>query len=400
MKVVILAAGEGIRLRPLTETRPKVMLPLANRPILEHILIEATQAGLRDFIFVVGYQAQTIEDYFQDGFNWGVHIEYAVQRKQLGTAHAISALGRLGNGRFMVINGDSLVKAQDIARVAASAEITMGVIEHKDPRHLGVVETEGSRVLRIHEKMDKPPSDLANAGLYLFTPDIFGAVARTPKSPRGEYELTDSLQLLINEGKIVNHIRLGYWRDLSYPWDLLETNELIMTEIKPQSQGVVEVGATLNGVVSIGKNTVIRAGAYIIGPVIIGESCDIGPNCFIRPSTAISDNCHVGHAVEVKNSIIMKGTKIPHLNYVGDSIIGEGCNLGAGTIIANLRLDKGPVQVRGKDTQRVKFGAIMGDDVQTGINASINVGSLVGSGTFVGPGATVTGIIERGSRIF
>lgn len=400
MKIVILAAGEGIRLRPLTETRPKVMLPLANKPILEHILTESVQAGLNDFIFIVGYQSQTIEDYFRDGARWGVHIEYISQRKQLGTAHALRTLTELGNERFVVINGDSPVKSADIKQVATSEYIAMGVIEQPDPKHLGVVEVEGNRVVRIHEKKEPPPSKLANAGLYLFTPDIFPALFKTEKSPRGEYEITDSLQLLINEGKIVLHVKIGYWQDLSYPWDLLEANSSIMEGIKPQIQGIVEEGATIKGAVSIGKNTIVKTGAYIVGPVIIGDNCDVGPNCFIRPSTAIGNNCHIGHAVEVKNSIIMQGSKIPHLNYIGDSVIGQDCNLGAGTLIANLRLDKGPVQVLGRDTQRVKFGAIIGDRVQTGINASINVGSLVGSGTFIGPGATVSGVIDKNSKIF
>lgn len=400
MKAVILAAGEGLRLRPLTETRPKVMLPLANRPILEHIVIEAAQAGFREFVFVVGYQARTIEAYFRDGARWGVHIEYVSQRKQLGTAHALGAVGGLGGDKFLVLNGDALVKASDIGRVAASDQVTLGVIEHAHPQHLGVVETEGDRVIRIHEKRERPPSNWVNAGVYLFTPDIFNALARTSKSPRGEYEITDSLQLLIDEGNIVNCFRLGYWRDLSYPWDLLAANESVMANMEPQNLGVVEAGVTLTGAVSIGKNTLIRRGAYIIGPVIIGANCEVGPNCFIRPTTAIADDCHIGHAVEVKNSIIMRGTKIPHLNYVGDSVIGEDCNLGAGTIIANLRLDKGPVRVMGRDTQRVKFGAIMGDGVQTGINVSINVGSLISSDTFIGPGASVSGVIDRGSRIF
>jgi NDP-sugar pyrophosphorylase family protein len=144
---------------------------------------------------------------------------------------------------------------------------------------------------------------------------------------------------------------------------------------------------------------VVRSGAYIVGPVIIGDGCEIGPNCFIRPSTTIGNNCHVGAASEVKNSLIMNGTRIPHLNYVGDSVIGEGCNLGAGTKIANLRLDKQNISVGGIDTRRRKLGAIIGDNVETGINASINVGSVIGSNTFIGPGAVASGTILPGSKI-
>jgi len=144
---------------------------------------------------------------------------------------------------------------------------------------------------------------------------------------------------------------------------------------------------------------VVRSGSYIVGPVIIGDDCDIGPNCYLRPYTAIGDNCHIGAAVEVKNSIIMRGSKIPHHNYVGDSIIGEGCNLGSGTKIANLRLDKKNVEVAGIDTRRRKLGAIIGDRVETGINASINVGSIIDNDAHIGPGAVVGGIISSEANI-
>jgi len=180
---------------------------------------------------------------------------------------------------------------------------------------------------------------------------------------------------------------------------LLTANESLMMEIEQQNLGAIEENAVLKGLVSIGKGTVVRAGSYIQGPVIIGENCDVGPNCFIRPGTAIGDNCHIGSAVEIKNSIVMRGSKVPHHNYIGDSIIGEGCNLGAGTKIANLRLDKKDISVGIIETGRRKLGAILGDEVQTGINTSINVGSLIGDHTCIGPGAVVSGVILPGSTI-
>jgi bifunctional UDP-N-acetylglucosamine pyrophosphorylase/glucosamine-1-phosphate N-acetyltransferase len=241
---------------------------------------------------------------------------------------------------------------------------------------------------------------MANAGLYLFTPDIFRAISQTVRSPRGEYEITDSLQLLLEAGHDISAQEIKYWLDLSYPWDLLPANESLLAKLEPQNLGEVEENVVLKGAVSIGKNTVVRSGAYIIGPVIIGEDCEIGPNCYLRPHTSIGDGCHIGAAVEVKNSIIMKGSKLPHHNYVGDSVIGEQCNLGAGTKIANLRLDKKEIQVAGIDTGRRKLGAIIGDRVETGINASINVGCLIGNNAFIGPGAVVSGVVLPNSKIF
>ena len=400
MKAIILAAGESRRMRPLTSNRPKVMLPIANRPILEHLLVEVKDAGIGEFIFVVGYCDEQVRSYFGSGEKWGVKIAYAEQRKQLGTADAIRMVEGIVEGNFLVINGDVIVNRKDIARLIKRVHNTISVIEVKDPGGLGMVELADGKVVNIYEKTQRPPTTMANAGLYLFTPEIFGAIARTEKSPRGEYEITDSLQILMGTKQGLHYQEIKSWLDLSYPWDLLRANESMLAGLEPQNLGEVEENVMLKGAVAIGKNTVIRSGAYIVGPVIIGENCEIGPNCFIRPSTSIGDGCHIGAAVEVKNSIIMKGSKVPHLNYVGDSVIGEGCNLGAGTKIANLRLDKQNIRISGIDTRRRKLGAIIGDGVETGINSSINVGSTIGNNTFIGPGVVVSGVILPNSKIF
>jgi len=399
MKAVILAAGEGNRMRPLTSNRPKVMLPIANKPILEHLLIEAREAGIKEFVFVVGYGSEQVRSYFGQGEKWGVKIYYSEQRKQMGTADAIRMVSGVVDGSFLAINGDIVVNRDDIGRLLQNGRNTMSVIEVKDPRGLGIVELSEDRVVNIYEKTQKPPTLMANAGLYLFTTEIFEAIARTEKSPRGEYEITDSLKVLINTKGGLRYQEIKSRLDLSYPWDLLHGNESVLAGLEAQNLGEVEENVVLKGAVAIGKNTVIKSGTYIEGPVIIGDECRIGPNCYIRPSTAIGDGCHIGAAVEVKNSIIMKGTKIPHHNYVGDSVIGEGCNLGAGTKIANLRLDKADIHIAGVNTGRRKLGAIIGDRVETGINASINVGSMIGNNTFIGPGAVVSGVIMPDSKI-
>ena len=400
MKAIILAAGEGVRMRPLTYTRPKVMLPLANKPILEHLLIQAKKTGITDYIFVVGYHDEQVRDYFDDGEQWKVNIKYCTQRKQSGTADAVKMAEGLVDGNFLLVNGDAIVTSQDIRKIMGAEYTSLGVIEVEDVRDLGVVELSEGKIVHIYEKTAESPSHVVNAGVYLFTPDIFGAISRTPKSPRGEYEITDSLQLMIDEGRDIGYQEISYWLDLSYPWDLLIANESLLAGIEPQNLGEVEKNVVVKGVVSIGKNTVVRSGSYIVGPVIIGQDCDIGPNCYIRPYTSIGDNCHVGAAVEVKNSIIMRGSKIPHHNYVGDSIIGEECNFGSGTKIANLRLDKKDITAAGIDTKRRKLGAIIGDRVETGINACINVGSIIGNNTHIGPGAVASGVILPDSRIF
>ena len=395
MKAVILAAGEGNRMRPLTHSRPKVMLRIANKPLIEHLVIAGEAAGISDFIFIVGYRDDQVREYFGDGERWGVRIQYRLQRDPQGTADAVGKVRDLMNDPFLVMNGDVLTSWEDLARLASGSGMAMAGKEVDDVEGAGVVEVSGGNVVRIHEKSKSPPTHLVNAGFYRLTPAVFEAISATPLSVRGEFELTDSLQRLIDRGQKISYQKLDTWLSMTYPWDLLDANNIYIP-VGSFSEGTIEKNVSIEGSCTVGKGTRIRSGCYIQGPVIIGDDCDIGPNCFIRPATAIGDGCHIGSSVEIKNSIVMKGTKIPHQNYVGDSVIGENCNLGAGTKIANLRLDK-------KDAiehRRRKLGAILGDNVSTGINSCINVGTLIGDDSIVGPGAVARGDIAPNSRIF
>jgi len=399
MKAVILAAGEGSRMRPLTSTRPKVMLTIANKPILEHLLVEVKSAGIEEFILIVGYRDEQIRNYFGNGNKWGVSVDYCTQRKQSGTADALRAVEGMIDENFLMMNGDNISSYKDIKTMMSGKGIGMSLTEVENTEDKGLVEVNNGEVVRIHEKVGRPPSNLANAGLYLFTPEIFKAVSETSPSSRGEYEITDSLQLLIDQGINISYQKIDFWLDFSYPWDLLQANELMLANLEPQKLGKIEDNVVIKEKVSIGEGTIVRSGSYIIGPVVIGRNCNIGPHCFIRPYTSIGDDCHIGGASEVKNSIIMNDTDIPHHNYVGDSIIGEGCNLGAGTKIANLRLDEQDVWIDGRNTRRRKLGAIIGDGVKTGVNACINTGSIIGNNAQIGPGAVVSGTISPESKI-
>ncbi|MCZ7361859.1 MAG: sugar phosphate nucleotidyltransferase [Candidatus Methanoperedens sp.] len=343
MKAVILAAGIGTRMGPLTESKPKVMLPLANRPLLEHIIVGLKAGGIREFLLVVGYHKEKIKEYFGDGKNLGVKIGYIEQKQQKGTADAIGIVRDSINERFLVANGDVLAGISDIKKILKNdAEVVLAAKRVASPQEYGILNVSGKNVKRIVEKPREPESDLANAGIYIFSPSIFEAIDRTKPSVRGEYEITESIQMLIDSGKAAGYVSLEKWQDIGFPWHLLETNEKMLKggeDIMWEIRGEVEPYATLKGAVSVGKGTIIRNGAYITGPVVIGNNCDIGPNCYIRPATSIGDEVRIGNAVEVKNSIIMNSTHIGHLSYVGDSIIGEGCNFGAGTKVANLRHD-------------------------------------------------------------
>ena len=400
MKCVILAAGEGKRMHPLTFTRPKVMLPIANKPILEWNLLNAIDAGLTEFVFIVGYKSEMVRNYFGDGTNWNVSIDYVNQGKALGTAHAIETAENFVDD-FIVLCGDTIFGKEDFQNIAKN-KMSMGLVEVENAKEYGIVKLEGKRIVQIHEKMENPISNVINAGIYHFDSNIFGYIHKTGKSPRGEYEITDSINLLIKE-ESMEGIFLKEWRDVVYPWHLLDANEEILKKSEGRIEGDISENATLTETVIVGKNSKILPGSHIEGPVVIGSDCKIGPNCYIRPYTSIGNSCHVGNACEIKNSIIMDSSNVPHQNYVGDSVIGERCNLGAGTKIANLRLDKRNIKVilNGKkhDTKRRKLGVVMGDHVQTGINAMFNVGSMVGNNVFVGPGAVVAGEIKPYAKL-
>jgi UDP-N-acetylglucosamine diphosphorylase/glucosamine-1-phosphate N-acetyltransferase len=398
MQCVVLAAGEGKRMRPLTATRPKVMIPLANRPMTHHLVCAARDAGITEFILVVGYQEQAVRDYFGDGSDYGVDIRYVTQRRQKGTADALRAAEDHISGPFLVLNGDLVLKSLDIATIIGKDAPCMGIFHSDHPKDFGVATIEGDRVTCLEEKSDAPRSNLINAGIYLFSPEIFSALRSVGTSPRGELELTAALADLIRERKLRAHT-LSFWLDAGYPWDLIDANSTLLEDVEHRNEGTVEEGVSLTGRVSIGAGSVIKSGTCIEGPCIIGEECRIGPHAYIRGATSIGDRCHIGHSTEIKNSIIMYDTNIPHFNYIGDSIIGSDCNFGAGTKVANLRHDHGTVVIRGVNTRRVKMGAVIGDGVRFGINCSVNVGTVVGSRVSVAPHTAIEGWIEEETKV-
>lgn len=407
MKALILAAGEGTRMRPLTANIPKPLLPVAGKPFLRHIIETLESLGIRDIYLLIGWKNLKIKEYFGNGEKFNVNLSYLYQEERLGTAHAVGIAKSVMDTDFLCLNGDIVVAESYIHGLMNFHKSHKGNIislaKVDNPGRFGVVELEGERVNKITEKPKIPKSDLINAGIYIFTPDIFKAIEETPKSFRGEYEITDSMKIMMKNNDIFGYVFDEPWVEIGRPWDLLRANEILLKGMENNFEGDIHRNAEINGPVQIGNGTVVRNGAFILGPVIIGENCTIGPNCVIRPSTIIGDGCKIGNAVEVKNSIIMNFSNAPHNNYVGDSIIGQKCNLGAGTKIANLRLDGRSISVvlRGRlvDTGLRKLGVIMGDEVKTGINSSIDSGTIIGENSYIGPNALARGTIAPRSRI-
>lgn len=412
MKAVVLAAGEGVRMRPLTMTRSKHMIPLAGKPLLGHILDALRPSGFRDVLVVVGYKSELVRSYFGDGSALGLHIEYVVQRKPSGTAEATGLVeGFVGDDDFLMVYGDLLITRSAVSSVLdgyrrfGSPLLSVVPVEH--PERYGVVKVEDGLVKDLIEKPrgGETASNTINAGIYVFNSEIFRLARRTPISPRKELELTDTIKLLLEAGERIaaQPVDPNDWFEIGRPWDLLEANRRVLLGMRLKVRGTVEEGAQLRGAVGLAEDARIRSGAYVEGPTIIDSGSDIGPNCYVRPYTSIGRNVRIGNACEIKNSLIMNGTHIAHLSYVGDSVIGEDCNFGAGTITANLRLDEKTIKVLIKDelvdSERTKLGVIMGDQVKTAINVNFMPGVKVGPNSWIGPNMTVTRDVPRGSFV-
>ncbi len=403
MKAAILAAGEGIRLQPITATRPKHLIKIGGKPILEHCLNALKASGIKDVVIVVHYMADSIRTYFGDGKKHGLKIEYVEQKGVLGTGNAVSVLEPFMQEDFLVANGDMLFDAEAVKTVIETHQkekpaATLTVAPVENPENYGVVELEGNNVKRIIEKPphDEAPTNLANAGIYAFSTEIFAKLEQTSPTSRGEWEIPDAIAIMISENKKVIAIKIDgkQWLDIGRPWDLLEANRWALTKTRHKINGLIENGAHLLGPVTVAETARIRSGAYIEGPTFIDEDSDIGPNCYIRPYTSIGKGVRIGNACEIKNSVIMDHCHIGHLSYVGDSVVGERCNLGAGTITANYRLDAREVKMMVKDkvvdTGRRKLGVILGDDVKTGINALFMPGIKIGNDSWIGPDVLVS----------
>jgi bifunctional UDP-N-acetylglucosamine pyrophosphorylase/glucosamine-1-phosphate N-acetyltransferase len=394
MQAVMMVAGKSTRTYPLTLTRPKPLLPVANRPLIHHSLDQ--MVGLFDeVILIVGYRKEMIRALLGEEYR-GMHLIYQEQKEQLGTGHAILQARPHIRGRFVACNGDDLFAYEDFAKLLDYPYAALAK-RVADPSIYGVAQVdEQNRLINMVEKPKTYLGNLANIGCYIFEPDIFDALDRVELSERGEIEIIGAIMEMVRRSAVTIIPITGFWLPTGYAWDLLRHQEFLMAGMNASRiEGRVEPGAVLNGPVTVGAGTVIRSGSYVEGPVVIGQNCDIGPHCFVRKFSAIGDGCRIGHAVEIKNSIIMPGSHIAHLSYIGDSVVGEGCNLAAGTITANVRHDGQTVgsTIKGKkvDSGRHKLGSILADGVKTGIHCALYPGCKIWPGLTTLPGATVRG---------
>ena len=320
-QAVILAAGEGQRLRPFTSSKPKVMIPIANKPILRYVIEAVVKNGIRKIIVVVGYRKDQVMDYFGAGENFDAEIDYVEQKQQLGTAHALKQVEPKVNGRFLALSGDNIIEPDTISKLVQEPDTAILVKEQENISKYGVIEERDGLVTNILEKPQESLSHLVNTGIYVFRDDVFGSIEQ-------ETDLPSVILNMIKRGQEVRVCEAdGTWLDVVYPWDMLELNDLALAKISPTTGGTIESGVNVKGLVSIGDGTVIRSNSYIVGPVIIGENCEIGPGVCILPSTSVGDNICLSPFTVVGNSIIADGVEVGANSHIQDSVIDRGSQI-------------------------------------------------------------------------
>jgi glucose-1-phosphate thymidylyltransferase len=398
MKAVILAAGEGTRLRPFTNSEPKPMIHIANRPILEYALEALAKNGITDIIMVVGYKKERIMSHFEDGSDLKVNIEYVEQKKrvaQAGTAYALSMAKAHVNGDFLVLPGDNIISPSLIGDLIRSkGKYRLVVTESETPSKYGVVELSGDSVRNIVEKPTADIGNLISTGIYKFSDEIFSEIDRVMK--KGRYDLTSVIQTIIPTTKVTAVKTSKVWSDVVYPWDILAMNAVALRKCAPKTSGKIDKGVTMKGAVSIGKGTVIRTGTHIMGPVVIGEGCEIGPSVCIYPSTSIGNNVRIGPFTIVENSVLMNDVQLSSGSYISHSVIGEGVEINpqfcAVEAEAHVKLENECKKVE-------RLGALVGAKTVIGSQVSVESGCIIGSDCTISSHACVRGNLEDNTKV-
>jgi len=327
MKALILAGGKGTRLRPITFTRAKQLVPVANKPILFYAIEAIRDAGITDIGVIVGDTADEVMDALGNGSRWGTSITYLPQEAPLGLAHAVKIAETFMDGHpFVMYLGDNLIANGISGLVDAfraggcDAQILLAHVPKANQFGVAELGADGA-IIRLIEKPENPPSDLALVGVYLFDTQIFEAVNAIAPSPRGELEITDAIQWLIDNGRTVRpHIIDGWWKDTGRLDDMLEANRIMLDALVPEQLSACGEDAVLEGRVGVGEGTTI-VNSVVRGPAIIGEGCEIR-DAYIGPYTSVGDGCKVLHS-EVEHSIMLRDSRLENIGpRLSDSLLG------------------------------------------------------------------------------
>jgi len=389
-QAVILAAGEGQRLRPFTVTKPKVMLSIADKPILQYVVESLAQNGIRNLVLVVGYRKEQVFDWIGSGEQFGVEVTYITQEKQLGTAHALVQAKAVTENEFLVLPGDNLIEADTIAQFAAIKPEAMLVKRVDNPVRYGVVTIDNGVVKDIVEKPKEARGNVINTGIYAFTRQIFSFI-------EPELDIPDALNNMIAQGHPISAQETdGTWLDVVYPWDILSLNEAVLRQIQSSLGGTIETGVSLKGQASVGKDTVIRSNSYIVGPVVIGDNCEIGPNVCLLPATSIGNNVVISPFTEIKNSVIGDDVSIGPGCIIEDSVIDKSC-----VINGRFTACSSQAEVKVDDEYHlVNIGAMLGEGCSLGNSVVAQPGVIVGNYSQVQAPRLISGRLPDRSLVF
>ncbi|MEX0861717.1 glucose-1-phosphate thymidylyltransferase [Nitrosopumilus sp.] len=354
MKGILLHGGHGTRLRPLTHTGPKQLLPIANKPMSEYCINSIKETGAKEIAIIIGgLGANKVKEYYGDGSKFGVKISYIEQDEPRGIAHAINLCKDfIGNEKFIVFLGDNIIQKniQNFAKKfeESDADALILLCEVDDPSRFGIADIKNDQIVKIIEKPKNPPTNFAVTGIYFLTPVIFKMIKNLKPSWRNELEITDALQILLeNKYKIIYDTITDYWKDTGTPEDIIHANGAILNKMEPYFYGTKEDGAKIEGKLMIGKNSIIQKDVEIKGPVIIGENCiiesktKIGPNISIGNNTLISEvdiaesiimsDCIIKGKLKIRNSIISKNSTITFTEQYNENerifLLGEGTKI-------------------------------------------------------------------------
>ncbi|MBT4325607.1 MAG: glucose-1-phosphate thymidylyltransferase [Candidatus Nitrosopelagicus sp.] len=341
MKGIILHGGHGTRLRPLTHTGPKQLLPIANKAMSQYALEDLKTAGVTEIGIIIGdVYPEKVKEYYGTGEKFGVKITYIYQDKPKGISHAIRLCKDfIGDDKFIVYLGDNVLRKNLIDYTkkfqTSNSDAMILLCKVDDPQRFGIAELDKDNLGKIKKIMEKPknsPSDLAVIGIYFLTPKIFGVIDRLKPSWRGEFEITEALQMLMDDGdKIEYDTVTGWWKDTGTPEDIIHANKLVLDSIGTENQFLIDDNAEITNNIVIGTGTTISSDSIITGPVIIGKNCTISNGVQLGPYVSVGDNCNLKQC-SIQDSIIMTDCIIDSKSNFESSIISHGSEITASDI--------------------------------------------------------------------
>jgi len=372
-QAVILAAGEGQRLRPFTVSKPKAMLAIAGRPIIDYVIEAVVKNGINDVVLVLGYHKEQVLDWLSINEPSGLEITCVTQANQLGSAHALAQVEPYVKDDFLVLPGDKLIEASTIAQFIHADPQAVMAKRVDNPSRYGVLTIEKDLLKVITEKPRDPSSNIINTSVYAFNKKVFDFI-------RPELDIPDVLNKMVSRGiAISTHETQGVWLDVVYPWDILNLNGVVLRHLSTSLGGQVEALVAIKGQVNIGKGTIIHSNSYLAGPLTIGENCDIGPNVCLMAATSIGDNVSISPFTEITNSIISNDVIIGSGCTIQDSVIDQGCN-----IKGHLTAFSGDAEVEiNGEHHRVNLGAILGEGCTLDYGVVAHPGVILGNNSQV-----------------